>query len=117
MVSLSPGIQVISNILNISIFLSQLQRRRLNLQGFPSDRSVVIIDVGVSERPRICRALAQDGGQPSRKTSRMLQVLGLEPECQDGTRIEIEFSLMANGLNQLYLHSNPDQLSSKLAGW
>lgn len=43
--------------------------------------------------------------------------VGAQPECQDGTRIEIEFSLMANGLNQLYLHSNPDQLSSKLAGW
>lgn len=43
--------------------------------------------------------------------------VGAQPECQDGTRIEIEFSLRANGLNQLYLHSNPDQLSSKLAGW
>lgn len=57
---------------------------RLNLQGFPSDRSVVIIDVGVSEHPRICRALAQDGGQPSRKTSHMLRVLGLSLNARMG---------------------------------
>lgn len=36
---------------------------------------------------------------------------GGQPECQDGRRLEIEFIQMAPDLNQLDLHSDPDQNS------